>query len=125
MEKENALAQALKDLDAGRFSSVRAAAAAYKLDHTTLSRRRHGQQSRVKSHSNQQKLSPVQEGLLVRWSLEAEAAGHAFNHSQLRDMASLIHRASGGDGKIGKNWVPHFIKRNPDVRTKKGVSTAS
>lgn len=125
MDNEYIISQALKDLDTGRYSSLRACAAAYNLDHTTLSRRRRGQRSRVISHANQQKLSPIQEDMLAKWLLEAERAGHAFNHRQLQEMASIVHKASGGDGKLGKLWARNFIKRHPDLHTKKGVSIAS
>lgn len=125
MDTERAYTLALKDLADGRFPSVRAAAAAYNLDSTNLGRRRRGQPNRAQAREEQQILSSIQEGLLVRWILEAEQAGHAFNHAQLRDMASIISQASGGDGKIGKNWVPRFLQRHPEVKTKRGISIAN
>src|SRR3954469_18396279 len=91
-----ALTTAIRDLDSGVFSSVRAAAAAYGLSYVTLGRRRKGQKGHDKGHTQQQKLSPTQEGMLVRWILEVEMAGHAFNHAQMRQMAALIDKASGG-----------------------------
>jgi len=63
--------------------------------------------------------------MLVRWILEAEQAGHAFNHAQLRDMASIIKRTAHSDEKLGKNWVPRFLKRNPQIKTKQGISIAN
>lgn len=125
MTPDSVYSQALSDLDNGRYTSIRAAAAAYKIDYTTLSRRRKGQRNRVDSHELQQTLSPLQERLLVAWLLEAERAAHAFNHAQLRDIASIILKASGGNGYVGKGWVIAFLKRNPGVRTKKGVSIAN
>ena len=125
MDTERAYTLALADLEAGRFRSIRAAADAYKIDNTNLGRRRRGQRNRVKSHEEQQTLSSLQEQMLVRWILEAEQAGHAFNHAQLKDMASIVNKASGGDGSIGKHWVIRFLQRNPQVHTKKGVSIAN
>ena len=81
MDTETAYTSALQDLDSGRYSSVRAAAAAYKIDYSNLARRRRGQRNRVQSHEEQQLLSSLQEQMLVRWILEAEQAGHAFNHA--------------------------------------------
>ena len=125
MKPDHIYSQALRELAAGKWPSLRAAAAAYNLDPSTLSRRRKGQRNRVESHEEQQTLSREQERLLVQWLLEAEQAGHAFNHAQLRDMASIIHKASGGDGHIGKSWASNFPRRNPGVHTKKGVSIAN
>lgn len=125
MDNKHAYTLALKDLETGRFSSVRAAAKAYNLDNTNLGQRRRGQRNRVESHEEQQPLSSLQEDMLVRWILEAEQAGHAFNHAQLRDMASIISSASGGDGKIGQNWIPRFLRRHPDIQTKRGISIAN
>ena len=125
LETEQKLTSAIADLDAGIFPSERAAANAYNLCHTLINRRRKGLENRVKSHAHQQVLSPTQEGMLARWILEAEVAGHAFNHQQVREMASLISQASGGTAHLGKNWVRKFIKRNPVLQTKKGIAIAS
>lgn len=125
MDKEQTIAQALQDLNDGRFSSLRACAKWYQLDHTVLSRRRRGHQSRVASHANQQNLSPLQESMLVTFLLQSEKAEHAYNHVRLRDTASMIMKAGGGTGKIGKHWATAFLKRHPQLHTKKGVTTAS
>lgn len=103
MDKEQTITQALKDLEDGRFPSIRACARAYALDHTLLVRRRRGQQDRVASHSNQQNLSPLQESLLATYLIQAEKAGHAFNHVQLRDLASLIMKTGGNKKKLGEH----------------------
>lgn len=125
LETEQRLTSAIADLAAGVFPSERRAAESYGLCHSTLNRRRKEVENRVKSHAHQQVLSPTQEGTLARWLLEAEAAGHAFNHQQIREMASLISQASGGPAQLGKNWVRKFIKRNPTLQTKKGVAVSS
>ena len=125
MVNEQHIASALQDLQRRRYKSIRAAATAWNLNHATLARRQLQQLNRVQSHEPQQTLSSLQEGMLVRWILEAEQAGHAFNHAQLRDMASIIHRTSGGSGHIGKNWVPRFLQRHPEIKTKRGVSIAN
>lgn len=125
MDKEQTITQALKDLEDGRFPSIRACARAYALDHTLLVRRRRGQQDRVASHSNQQNLSPLQESLLATYLIQAEKAGHAFNHVQLRDLASLIMKTGGNKKKLGEHWVKSFLRRHPQVHTKRGITIAS
>jgi hypothetical protein len=103
MNKDQKIAVVLQDLDSGVFPSLRQAAAAYNIDHGTLSRRRRGQRSRVEAHVYEQKLTPELEGMLVQWLIEAERSGHAFNHAQLRDIVQIINKAAGGEGKVGKN----------------------
>ena len=103
MSKEVRVLAALSALEQGTFKSIRAAAAAYDVDNTTLARRKRGHQNRRQARQQQQLLSPVQEELLVRFLLDAEQAGHAFNHAQMRDLASLICSTSGGSLTVGKN----------------------
>jgi len=95
MDKERSYTESLRDLENGRFTidPGRCNPIFNRLQHFV--RRRKGQRSRVNSYQEQQLLSSLQEGMLVRWILEADAAGHAFNHAQLRDMASVVNRASG------------------------------
>jgi hypothetical protein len=57
---------ALADLTEGKYPSLRAAAAAYSLNYTTLANRRREGFNRRGSHSNQQILPPEQEDRLVR-----------------------------------------------------------
>lgn len=117
MDKEAAYTIALGELDRGVWHSIRACSRAYKLEHSQLIRRRKGQTTCTRGHEDQQLLSNVQEDMLVRWLLEAETAGHAFNHQQLREMASIISKASGGDGVIGKHWMVRFLQRHPELQS--------
>lgn len=125
MVNDSGYTSALQDLDTGRFSSPRAAAAAYGVNPGNLSRRRRGQRNHVDSHEEQQTLTFLQEQMLVRWIIEAEQAGHAFNHAQLKDMAIIISKASGGRSRVGKHWATRFLQRHPEIHTKKGVTIAS
>ena len=66
MNKDQKIAAALQDLDSGVFSSLRQAAAAYNIAHTTLSRRRYNSQSHVEAQAYKQKLIPELKGILVQ-----------------------------------------------------------
>jgi hypothetical protein len=113
---------AIAEYNRGLFKSIRACARAHGVHDRTLSYRLAGKPSRREARSEQQLLAPEQEELLVRWLLDAEKVGHAFNHAQLRRIASLVSQASGGSGVIGKNWVVRFLQRHPDIKTKRGVT---
>jgi len=75
-------------------------------------------------HEEQQLLTSKQQEMLVRWIPEAEQTGHAFNHAQFREMTSIINRASGGTGTIGKNWTARFLQQHPQIQTKKAATIA-
>jgi DDE superfamily endonuclease/Tc5 transposase DNA-binding domain len=118
---EQKIAQALEDLDNQRFPSVRAAAKAHNIPPTTLNRRIKGGISKQEARTTQQLLSQHQEELLVKWILDLEAGGFAPSHGQIREMAALVSKDSGGPENIGVNWVHRFLKRWPRIHTKTGV----
>jgi len=37
----------------------------------------------------------------------------------------MISHVPGSLFTIGNNWIPRFLKRNPEIRTKKGMTIAS
>jgi hypothetical protein len=120
MTDEAKLSLALEDLISKRFSSVRKAAAYHAVPRSTLGARYKGRQTRQEARADQQALSPAQEKVLAQWCLDLEALAQAPNHAQIREMAILILRNNGNPSHLGKNWVPHFIRRNPQVKTKQG-----
>jgi hypothetical protein len=119
--QEQKIQQALEDLRAQKFPSVRAAAKAHGINHVTLNRRSKGGISKQEARLAQQLLSQHQEGLLVQWILHSEAGGYAPSHAQVREMAVHISTVSGGPDTLGNNWVPRFLHRHPEIHTKVGV----
>ena len=115
---EHNIQLALDALHTRRFTSIRAAAHAYNVNYRTLARRAQGGISKREARVEQQLLSEAQEEMLAQWILDLEQAGNAPNHAQLREMASLISRISGGSGTVGVNWVSRFLSRHPPVHTK-------
>src|SRR5277367_2297433 len=77
--------------------------------------------SKQEARSTQQLLSQHQEALLVQWILDLEAGRFAPSHAQLREMAALVSKDSGGPDRVGNNWVDRFLKRHPEIHTKIGV----
>jgi hypothetical protein len=64
--RETAIQLAIRNFDAGLFSSQRAAAKAYAIPRSTLAARLQGTQTRRFSHEYQQRLTPDQEEFLVQ-----------------------------------------------------------
>ena len=101
--REIRLQQAIADYNSNRYQSIRAAAAANDIDHTTLSRRLKGQVSRQLAQELKQLYSDKQEELLVALILDLEAQGHAPTFATIRELVSVISKGSGGPEKVGKN----------------------
>ena len=87
---EKAIKDALDALDRREHPSLRAAADAYDVSKSTLARRAKGGRSRQEAREEQQLLSPDQEGLLIRWILDLEAAGAPPTFPQVREFAGLV-----------------------------------
>ena len=60
--------------------------------------------------------------MLVRWFIDLEACAQAPTHAQLRSMASLISETNGSPKVVSESWIANFKRRNPQVRTKRGVT---
>lgn len=122
MRMEALLSAASADYYAGNYTSIRAAATAYGLIHTTLMRRMGGtSKARPNAHENQQLLSKTQEDCLVDWILTCEACNMPLSHAQTRKMASLLSTTAGGSPIIGINWLTRFLQRHPILSTKLAI----
>jgi hypothetical protein len=88
--REESIQAAIRDLNAGIFSSQRAAARAYNIPQSTISTRLHGKQNNRDSHVYQQRLTPEQETFLVQWILEEDARAFPLSHARAREMANRI-----------------------------------
>ena len=113
--REQAVQLAINDLNAGIYSSQRAAAKAYGIPRSTLQGRLQGATTSALSHQHQQRLTPLQEDFLVNWILEEDARGYPPPHARAREMANRILRINGDNQPIGKLWLTHFIKRQPRI----------
>ncbi|OQV07721.1 Tc5 transposase DNA-binding domain-containing protein [Cladophialophora immunda] len=117
-KREARIQQAIQDYQTRKYPSIRAAAAANDVNYATLSRRLRGTQSATLAHEPQQLLSNIQEELLKRWILDLEAQGHAPSYPTVRVLAGIVSESSGGPSQVGHNWLPRFIQRHPEIRSK-------
>ena len=113
--REVAIDSAVRDYRAGIFTSLRKAAEAYEVPRSTLQDRMNGRQPNAIAHSNQQRLTPEQEGFLVDWILEEDSRAQPPSHPRVREMATRILHMNGDHKPLGQRWVAHFIARNPRV----------
>ena len=113
--REESIQAAIRDFNAGVFTSQRSAAKAYNIPQATFSARIRGIQNSQTSHVYQQRLTPEQEDYLVQWILEEDARAFPPSHARTREMASRILKMNGDHKPIGKHWIAAFLKRNPRV----------
>jgi hypothetical protein len=118
--KEQAIAGAIQSLSTNQYPSIRAAAAAFDVDRRTLTRRLRGGLTHTQAAQPSLLLSPEQERLLIQWILDLERAGHPPSHVQIREFVELICQASGTSTKVGINWVPRFLHRHLELKSKVG-----
>ena len=65
-----------------------------------------------------QKLTPIEESVLVRHSLRAYESGFPLSIKHLDDCANEILRNRGSNERIGYHWHNSFLKRHPELKPK-------
>ena len=110
---------AIDDILDGR--GIRLAARDHGIPRTTIGNRIKGMDTHQKASQDLQRLSPDLETRLAQFALTQESLGYAMTHAQIKGIAQKILR-SGGDLKpLGRHWMDGFLRRNPQLKTKKGV----
>ena len=101
--------------------SVAKAAKIWSVPRTTLRHRLEGSTTHRAAATRFQRLSPVQENLLVEWIRKQGTLGLPPTHSSVRYFVTRI-LAEGGDVQpLGRRWMAGFFKRNPAVKTLPGI----
>ena len=118
---EDHVQQAIRDYERALYPSLRAAARAYGLTHSTVLRRYHQcTVPRRVAREPQRWLSDEQEQMTRDWILYCERCGYPISHAQLREFAGVLTSSTGGPTRVGANWVLRFLQRHPELRTKIG-----
>jgi DDE superfamily endonuclease/Tc5 transposase DNA-binding domain/helix-turn-helix, Psq domain len=124
-EADKRIEKALNELTSGQFQSVRGAAKANDVPHSTLLKRLNGGKSVAQSREPQQILTIPEENALAECITHFATVGHPPKHSFIRELAEEI-RASRNRGSIihspnqpsiGDSWVQRFIHRHPKLET--------
>lgn len=107
LSKEERIEHAITAIhQAGGDLSLRKAAKAYNVPHSTLQARFDGRKSRVESHAHEQNLSPAQEQILVDWVKVQGQRGIPLSLASVTDYASDIAGKPMGD-----SWIRRFRSR--------------
>lgn len=119
--KDASIAAALDGYLSGAYSSIRQAARAHHIPHTTLSRRVRGTtKSHTESASNLQALPPLLENQLAAWILKCEAAQSPASHKDIIIHAQLLCKTIGRMEPLGHHWIQRFLRRHPQLKCKTG-----
>src|SRR6266511_2467465 len=65
-----------------------------------------------------QKLSPVEEAVLIEHSVKCWKQGFPLTIRNLNDFANKLLRNRGANQEVGVNWHLAFFKRHPEVRSR-------
>ena len=108
-----------------RGASLRAAAKDHNIPPSTLCDRLHKSQPIKVAKISAQKLSPAQERFVADWAKAQEAVGRPRTKIQVRSFASQILIEAGATEGVSIRWIDRFLKRHPDVKTKKTTKLES
>ena len=118
--QEGRILLAIQALKKDQILSIRAAARSYGIPHTTLVDRLHGCPTRKDSQSKNQKLTPIEESVLIQWIISMDERGQSPRVGIVRETANLLlsnREASINPPTVGKCWVKRFIDRHPELKT--------
>jgi DDE superfamily endonuclease len=115
--KEASVILALEALQQDNTLTLRAAAKVYKVQVSTLSRRRAGQPARRDIPANSPKLTDLEERAIVQYVLELSTRSFPPRLCGVEDMANQLLRARDAS-PVGKLWAHNFVRRQPELRTR-------
>jgi hypothetical protein len=121
---ESDIYNALLDCRAGRYTSVRKCALAYKIPVPSFRNRLTGRISRSHAHEHMQVLSNAEEKTLVRWITHLTITGFpaspslaiAIAEERRRNCYQVAQLPLSYPRPIGKGWLDRFQARHPDIQ---------
>ena len=120
---EELLQAAIQAKDEDSNLSIRYLAQKYGISNTTLQNRLKGlTSSRKVAHENQQLLTHLEEGVIVRRIEDYDDYGIPLWRRPVLQMVYEILKAEGRVAEIGKDWVDRFVSRHPGIQSKVGKS---
>ena len=93
------------------------AAKIYNIPYSTLTDRINGRTPRQEYRPPMQKLTELEEEVILRNILELDTRGFAPRLAGVEDMANYILESRGGK-RVGKLWAHRFVQRQPALKTR-------
>jgi hypothetical protein len=99
--------------------SIRKAAKLYGIKNwERLRGRLHGARPRENHSAEMQRLSPMEESVIVAWCLQLYNWGWPARITQLRRMAVELLKEKGDTRALGSSWQSSFLRRHPELKSK-------
>lgn len=111
--REGSILRGIAEVQKG-ISVTQAAARAGVPESTLRYRLKNNNRGRAASREGLKLLSGAKEAEVAAWCVEEHAAGRAVSQKELR--ARVRAMVGGGEGKVGRDWVKGFLRRNRCVR---------
>ena len=108
---------AIEAMRASKKLTRRAAAKIYNVPETTLRRRMNGQTALDDRRPASQKLTELEEEVIVRYILDLDSRGFPPRIDDVREMADHI-LATRTKRRVGKQWPYRFVQRREELRTR-------
>jgi hypothetical protein len=93
--KEEAIQNALIDLQTKRFHSIRQSTAFHNISKSTLAHRARGRAARTRIDPNLQRLSSTREQVLLQWIQDLQRVYMAPNYIKIRFIVTQLLRKKG------------------------------
>ena len=114
---ESDVVLAVKVLRTNPQLSLRKVAQIYHVPRTTLAARLHGTPSRQDSIANSQKITPLEESVIIWHILDLDSWVFPPRMSAVEDIANRILELRNG-GHVGKNWTSNFVRRTSKLKAR-------
>ena len=111
---ENQLNLAIQALKNDPKLKVYTASKIYKVDHRKLGERLRGVPPRRAILANSQKMTDLEENVLVEHILDLAAKGFPPRLCVVEDMANRVLATRDG-GRVGQRWAGNFVRRQPEL----------
>jgi hypothetical protein len=97
--------------------SKRSVAKIYRVPEATLRDRMAGRTPLNERRPGAQKLTELEEVVLLRYILDLDSRGFAPRLASVEDMANYILESRGGK-RVGTRWAQRFVQRRPELKTR-------
>jgi transcriptional regulator with XRE-family HTH domain len=108
---------AIKAIRSSRKISRRKAAKMYDIPKTTLRARMTGRPPRSNYRPKVQKLTELEEGVIVNHIFDLDSRGFSPRLTNVEDMANYLLETRNTK-RVGKCWAQRFVQRRPELKTR-------
>jgi hypothetical protein len=108
---------AISSLKSNQIQATLRAAQTFKVPETTLRERRAGVPARRDCQPNTQKLTKIEEEVIVSYILNLDSRGFSPTYAIIREIADRLLSYRGG-GQVGIQWPRNFVKRTDKITTR-------